>query len=332
MGHATRSLVVINALIREGADVTVFSGGEAAEFLAEEGLKVADIVDDSPPRVSKGRMVRASIWYLRSWRGHRKTLPRTRKLFDSSHPELVVCDEEFSGIVVAHERGIKRAFISDELELGFARDWFAGLIERRIERWYRNLQGSVEALIIPEEGVDRGNTRYVGPIVRGVSAPGLEARRRHGLPAAGPLVLLSLSGSGLGDFLIAPTLRAVMELEDPRAFLVVTGNRGRKVEARQVYDLGVVKDNQDLVASADLVVSSAGKSTIDEAAASGTPIIAIPIANHAEQERNAAALGYSFEDVKRLDFLVKKKIGVRDEPVPSPGAERATRLILSMLD
>jgi UDP-N-acetylglucosamine--N-acetylmuramyl-(pentapeptide) pyrophosphoryl-undecaprenol N-acetylglucosamine transferase len=72
---------------------------------------------------------------------------------------------------------------------------------------------------------------------------------------------------------------------------VVSGNRGKKKAGESIYDLGIVPDNQNLVAAADLVVSTAGKSTIDEAAEAGTPMIPVPIRNHSEQERNAAALG-----------------------------------------
>ena len=330
LGHATRSLVVVRLLTRAGAEVRVFSGGEAAEFLNTQGLEAADIVADTPPRVADGKMKSASVWYLRSWLGHRNTIPKTRKLIDDFAPDLVVCDEEFTGISVARERGLKRVFISDELELGFARSWLARKIEGRIYRWYQELQDSVDLLIVPDLGVDQGNRRFVGPIVREGTADGRETRAEHGLPPEGQMVLLSLSGSGLGDYLIHRTVAA---MEDPKfrgAFLAIAGNRGRKISSAGVYDLGVVGDNQNLVACADLVISSAGKSTIDEASASGTPIIAIPIENHAEQERNAAALGYSPRDLNRLGQLMAEKMGLRGAKVGSGGALNASQLILSM--
>jgi UDP-N-acetylglucosamine--N-acetylmuramyl-(pentapeptide) pyrophosphoryl-undecaprenol N-acetylglucosamine transferase len=330
LGHATRSVVVLGLLAKAGADVRVFSGGEAVEFLRDQGLEVADIVADTPPRVSNGRMTRASMWYLRSWLGHRNTLPRTRGLFDSFRPDIVVCDEEFTGITVARERQARRVFISDELELGFARSWPARKIEDRVYRWYRQLQDSVDLLIVPDQGVDGGNRRFVGPITRDPKTGARQTKARHGLPLEGQMVLLSLSGSGLADFLIPRTVEAMGEVRVPGSFLAITGNRGEKVSSAGVYDLGVVDDNQDLVACADLVISSAGKSTIDEAGASGTPIIAIPIRNHAEQERNALALGYSADDLKRLGQLMAEKIGRRGAKVISSGAEKASQLILSL--
>jgi UDP-N-acetylglucosamine--N-acetylmuramyl-(pentapeptide) pyrophosphoryl-undecaprenol N-acetylglucosamine transferase len=331
LGHATRSLVVLRLLVQAGAVVKVFSGGEAVEFLRGQGLEVADIVADTPPRVADGKMTRASLWYLRSWLGHRSTLPRAMKLFDALGPDIVVCDEEFTGMSVAAERKVKRVFISDELELGFAKSWLARRIEERVNRWYRHLQDSVDLLIIPDQGVDRGNRMFVGPITREADADPRSARMKHGLPPEGQMVLLSLSGSGLGSYMIPRTVSAMSEARMPGTFLVITGNRGEKINSAGVYDLGVVDDNQNLVACADLVVSSAGKSTIDEAGASGTPIIAVPIRNHAEQERNAAALGYSSDDLNRLGQLMAEKIGRRGAKVASAGAERASQLIMSLL-
>jgi UDP-N-acetylglucosamine--N-acetylmuramyl-(pentapeptide) pyrophosphoryl-undecaprenol N-acetylglucosamine transferase len=330
LGHATRSLVIAGLLRQTGAEVSLFSGGRAAEFLREKE-QVADIVSDSVPKVVGGKMKSAAIWYLRSWLALRGTRGRTEKLFDAIKPDLVVCDEEFSGLLVAEKRGIKRVFISDELELGFARTWLARKIEERVDRWYRRIQGMVDLLLIPDNGEDAGNRRYIEPIVRPVGKSRTDVLREHGLPEEGKVVLLSMSGSGIGGFLVGGTVRAVRDNSVQSAYLVVTGNRGDKVEGEGVYDLGVVWDNQNLVAAADLVISTAGKSTIDEAASSGTPIIAIPIRYHAEQERNAAALGYSYSDLGRLSELIGEKIGRRESPRVFRGAENASRLILSML-
>ncbi len=331
LGHATRALVVARALSSAGNDVRLFSGGKAADFIRSEGLQVEDIVSDPAPAVVGGEMKRASLWYVRSWAALRGTTKRTRKLLESYRPDLVVCDEEFSGLTAAMEVGCKNAFISDELELGFARGWLSRFIEKRVEGWYRHLQATVDILIIPESGQDSGNRQYVGPIVRGVTATGTETREKYSLPAEGRMVLMSMSGSGLGRFLLDETVDVIRRGTLPGAFLAVSGNRGPRVRGDGVFDLGVVRDNQNLVASADLVVSTAGKSTMDEAASAGTPIIVIPIKHHAEQERNAAALGYSHESLSNLADLMTQKIGKREPPLNFRGGETTSRLLISML-
>lgn len=322
-------MVVARELSRSGAEVRLFSGGRAADFIRANGLEVAATVEDAAPAVVRGEMKRASIWYVRSWLAQRRNVARAEALMDSYEPDLVVCDEEFAGMTAAGKRGTKRVFISDELELGFARGWAARAIERRVGRWYARLLQEADLLIIPESGEDSGNRRYVGPIVRPPVRRCEEARREHGIPG-GRMVLLSLSGSGLGRELFGRASAAV-RLLGPGTTLVVTGNRGEKFAGDGVVDLGLVNDNQDLVRCADLVISTAGKSTIDEAAAAGTPIIAIPIRHHAEQERNAAALGFGPDDSERLGGLVARRIGSRGPGATFGGEKRAAALILSLV-
>jgi len=308
----------------------LFSGGKAGEFMRERGFEVDSVVDDPVPHVSDLEMDRVALWYVRSWLANRRTIPRTRRLLDAFQPDLVVCDEEFSGIVVAEDRGIRRVFMADELHLGFARTWFARKIESRVDRWYTELQASVDLLLIPEQGRSGGNRRYVGPIVRSPTKSPAEARAAYGLPP-GRMVLFATSGSGLGRELALKVRDALSSVDDKDAFLAVTGNRGTRISGERVYDLGVVPDNQNLVAAADLVVSTAGKSTIDEAAAAGTPIVVIPFRHHAEQERNAAALGYSADDESRLPALIGARLGRRMAPKKFDGEIEASEAILSLL-
>lgn len=329
LGHATRSIVIIDELRSRGAEVRVFSGGKAAEFLRGRGHEVDDAVDDAVPHVADLEMGRVSLWYARSWLAQRRNLKRALGLIDAYGPDVVVCDEEFSGVTAAGVRGVKRVFIADELSLGFARGWLARKMEARVGRWYAQLQGSVDLLILPEAGEDVGNRRYVGPIVRRATEPCDRVRERHGVPP-GRVALFSMSGSGIGTEIGGELISALEEEGLRDVTLVVTGNRGPNFVGPRVLDLGVVADNQDLVACADVVVSTAGKSTIDEAAAAGTPIVAIPIRHHAEQERNALALGFRSDDRRRLKELLLERMGARGVPRVFDGEKRAAQLILSL--
>lgn len=331
LGHATRTIAIVEKLSEQGVDVKVFSGGDAATFLGACGYPTEDVVSDAAPAVVDGVMKRAALWYIRSWAALKSTAPKTGRIFDDYKPDLVVCDEEFSGLGIAASRGCKRALVSDELELGFARGRFARSIEKRVDGWYKRLQEDVDLLVIPEFGTDSGNRRYVGPVVREVTKSATEARVCYNLPSTGRMVLLSLSGSRMGAFLIDVVVSAMAERWITDSFLVVSGNRGPRVTGEGIYDLGVVLDNQNLVAAADLVVSTAGKSTQDEAASEGTPFIGLPIRHHAEQERNAASLGYSAEDSLRIRELITEKIGRRSTPLKFQGARAARDALLSSL-
>lgn len=308
----------------------MFSGGKAAEFMKGQGAQVEEIIDDPVPSVVNGEMRRVALWYMRSWVAYKRSLKRTERLFERYSPDLVVCDEEFTGLTVAGKLGKKRVFVSDELQLGFARTWIARAIERRVERWYRQLQETVDILLIPEFGEDSANRRHVGPIVRAPTLSGEQSRTKYGLPS-GKMILFSMSGSGIGRELAARAADLVEAGPFGDAFLAVTGNRGPRLAGDRVYDLGLVPDNQNLVASADLVISTAGKSTIDEAASLGVPIIVIPIRHHAEQERNAEDLGYSANDSERLEALMREKLGKRSTPRPYSGESAACSAIMSLM-
>lgn len=313
----------------KGPEVRFATGGHAVAFLKSYGYDVEDLISEPVPSVRDGEMKNVSGWYFRYWRGFGTSQKKMRALISDWRPDFLLGDEEFAGISVALELGIRHALISDELELGFARGWLARRVETRVARWYGELQRRVSTLIIPDEGEDSGNRRYVGPIVRRRTRTRREVVEEFFLPTEGEMVLCCGSGTGLGEYLIK---RAVEGLESlPDAYLVVAGNRGRRVAGQRVFDIGVVRDGQDLVAAADLVLSTAGKSTIDEAAKFGTPMVAIPIKNHAEQERNAASLGYSPGDIENLGELFSKKIGRREAPREFTGAENASRLVMSML-
>ena len=331
LGHATRASAVAEELRSGGVEVLFASGGHAADFLRARGFVTEPAVAGAVPAIAGGEMKRASLWYARYWWGYRKTLRRLRALIGSWGPDLIVGDEEFAGVSLAIERGLRHALVTDELELGFARSAAARAIESRVSRWYSRLLSEASVVLIPDFGEDSANRRHVGPIVRRVTKTRREVEQEFSLPKGGPMVLLSLSGSGAGGHLLERAVDGMRRAELQGAFLVVTGNRGPKVVKEGVRDLGVVQDNQNLVAAADLVISTAGKSTIDEAASAGTPIVAVPIRNHAEQERNAAALGYVRGDEDRLDRLVREKVGTRGVPRNYRGAEETSRLILSML-
>ncbi len=307
------------------------TGGPAVPFLRSYDFKVHDVVTEPVPAESGGEMKMAALWYLRYWRGYRSTSKRVAELITRLSPSLVVGDEEFSSLSIAIQRGIPHAMISDELQLGFARGAIAKRVEARVSEWYGDLQRRVSNLLIPSFGRDSGNVHYMTPVTREVTMPRDEARAQHGLPLGSSLILFSSSGSGIGRFLLQRSLEAFRRVCTRSEVFARTGVRVTDLPDGRVRELGTVRDNQDLIAAADLVISTAGKSTIDEAVSTGTPIIAIPIKNHVEQERNAAELGFSFGDLDRLEELISRLLGKRSPPANYTGAQRTADYLASLL-
>ena len=114
--------------------------------------------------------------------------------------------------------------------------------------------------------------------------------------------------------------------------VVVSGPKLKVDPAPGVYTYGFLPNLQDFVLAADLVITLAGKGTVNEALAFGTPVIAIPPRGHAEAERNAAALGYRFEDVARLRELIPEKLDLGRLPPQSTGNAEAVRLLNDFLE
>ena len=80
-----------------------------------------------------------------------------------------------------------------------------------------------------------------------------------------------------------------------------------------------------------LIISLAGKSTIDEAKAYGTPGIFIPIKGHFEQEDNAKTEGFIFEDINRLETLISEKLEQKRNKINTNGAKLASEIIKKMI-
>jgi UDP-N-acetylglucosamine--N-acetylmuramyl-(pentapeptide) pyrophosphoryl-undecaprenol N-acetylglucosamine transferase len=330
-GHASRA-AAIGLKLRERSLEPVFAtGGPAVAFLESYGFKVHDIVREPVPAESGGEMKMATLWYLRYALGYRSTRKKMAELVAKLSPKLIVGDEEFASVSLAIQKGIAHALISDELQLGFARSAIAKRVESRASRWYADFQHRVSNLLVPSFGTDSGNIHYMTPVTREVTKSRQATRAEHGLPLDSRVVLFSSSGSGISRFLFHRSLEAFMRVCADSDVFATTGVGGPPISEKKVRELGIVRDNQNLVAASDLVISTAGKSTIDEAAGSGTPIIAVPIRNHAEQERNAAELGFTSSDVDRLEELIPMLLGKRSEPVRYAGALKTAEYLASLL-
>ena len=86
-----------------------------------------------------------------------------------------------------------------------------------------------------------------------------------------------------------------------------------------------------MIYASDVLISLAGKSTIDEAREYGTPAVFIPIKGHFEQEDNAKEIGFFPEDIDRIEELVIKKLDEKRIPVKNNGAKRAAKIIQDLL-
>jgi predicted glycosyltransferase len=252
LGHASRAAAVALRLRELGVEVEFATGGNAVPFLRSYDLKVSDIVTEPVPSETRGVMRNSALWYLKYWRGYRATRRRMAEFMHRLRPKLVVGDEEFTSVSLALEQKIDAILVSDELELEFARSFFSRFIERRVSVWYKQMQQSVPHLVVPDFGEDSANIHHVPPVVRTVGKNRREVLEDLKIEQTSKMILLSASGSGIGKFLLDSTLKALRSLELPEVKLVVTGLAARR--SGDVFYLGTYRDNQNLVAAADLVI------------------------------------------------------------------------------
>jgi len=180
--------------------------------------------------------------------------------------------------------------------------------------------------------MDLPNATYVGPIVRRFSAS--REKLREDLVFRKKIVLVAPGGTSLGQFLIDEAIRAWkdLRLEDAQ-MIVVTGPKIPAPKEAGVFWKGFVPNLQDYVCAADLVITMAGKGTMYEALAAGTPVIAIPPGGHPEAARNLreAGLSYTFEDASRLRELIPARLAETRLPPKDFGPDRAVDAIEAFL-
>ena len=322
LGHATRDIAIAEEL---DADILFVSGEGAAELLARKGYSTLDVYRPEKFVVESGQL-RHSFRWLMDYYSYYKKCKAIAKGILSKHDGLVVSDEDFASIATAEEMSRRRVIITDVTETRFTTG-AASIIEKKMNRTMQKMMRQCDCVIIPDVGKDDGNVVHVGPIVRRASADRNSLRKRLGFTKK--TIVLSVGGTDAGKFLIEKTVAAYRNLQSrPDAELVIVSGPCLALPDSPDYrNLGFVDNLHELIFAADLVVSLAGRSTMDESIVFGTPGIFIPIRGHFEQEEGAARLGYKYDDISRLESLIEEKLGDRNNAAGVKGAERAAKII-----
>ena len=167
-----------------------------------------------------------------------------------------------------------------------------------------------DIVILPEDGQDEDNIRRVGPIVRQTKYSREILREKFSFSKKTIVVALV---EQMQEFLIEKVLEILPKLKEYEIVLVTGPSMNKKF--KEIRNLGFVTNLHEVIYAADVLVSLAGKSTIDEAKEYGTPAIFIPIKGHFEQEDNAKDEGFVFEDINRLEKLILEKLGEKEIPL-----------------
>lgn len=327
LGHATRDIAIAEKL---KAGVTFVSGEGAASLIARKGYNTMDVYRPEKFVVESGQLQRSFRWLMDYYSYYKKCKTIAKEILEKSDG-LIVSDEDFASIAIGEEMGRRRVLITDVTQTHFT-SGPASIVEKSMNRSMQKMMQSCDCVIIPEAGDDNGNIRYVGPIVR-QAGTGRDALRRQ-LGFSKSTILVSIGGTDAGRYLIEKAIEAHRRLQDrlDSELVIVSGPSLKLPDSPDYRNLGFVDNMHELICAADLVLSLAGRSTMDESMAYGTPGIFIPIKGHFEQEEGAARLGFKHEDIFRLESLIEEKVGRRNDAVDAGGAERAAKIISTLIE
>jgi UDP-N-acetylglucosamine--N-acetylmuramyl-(pentapeptide) pyrophosphoryl-undecaprenol N-acetylglucosamine transferase len=240
----------------------------------------------------------------------------------------VISDEDFASLTVAQKMKIPTILITDVLETHFTKG-LASFIEKKMNKSMQEIIKKCDIVILPENGDDQDNIKKVGPIVRQINFSREALRKKFSFDKK--TIVISIGGTDTGLFLIEKALESISKINQDVEVVLVSGPAISK-KFENVRNLGFVDNLHELIFAADLLISLAGKSTIDEANAYGTPAIFIPIKGHFEQEDNAREEGFVFDDIKRLDVLILEKLEQKRKQVNTNGAKNASNIIRELMN
>ena len=325
LGHITRDIAIVNHF--EDVSTNFVTGSGAAKILKKINLQVQDVYNPPSFVVQNGTLKNPARWLWNYYRYYKECKNISQKIIQKEEPRVVISDEDFASLTVAQELKIPTVLITDVLETRFTKG-FASFFEKKMNKSMQEIIKKCDIVIIPENGKSQENVKRIGPIVREISLTREELRKKFSFQKK--TVVISIGGTDAGVFLIEKALSAISNIDQDLEVILVSGpSVNRKFD--NVRNLGFVDNLHELIFASDLVISLAGKSTIDEANAYGTPSIFIPIKGHFEQEDNAGEQGYTFEDINRMEELVLKKLEEKRKQEDTGGAKIAAGIIKKLI-
>jgi len=325
LGHVTRDIAIVNNL--EDISINFVTGSGAAKILKKLDYKLEDVY--SPPSfiVENGILNNQNKWLWNYFQYYKKCKKISEKIIKKNNSNLIISDEDFASLTVAQNLKIPNILITDVLETKFTKG-IASFIEREMNKSMMKIIKNCNLVIIPEEGDDQDNIRRTGPIVRETNLSREELRRKFSFDKT--TIVISIGGTSAGLFLIDKAIESILKINQDIEIVVVSGPSVTK-KFDNVKNLGFIDNLHELISASDLIISLAGKSTIDEAKAYGTPGIFIPIKDHFEQEDNAKMEGFVFEDINRLDELILEKLEEKRNKVNTDGTKLASEIIRKLI-
>ena len=326
LGHVTRDIAIVNNF--KNISINFVTGSGAAKILRDLEFTVQDVYNPPSFVVENGTLKKPAKWLWNYYQYYKDCRNISQRILQTDKPNLVISDEDFASLAIAQNMKIPTVLVTDILETHFTKG-LASFIEKKMNKSMQEIIKKCDLVIIPENGNDHDNIKRVGPIVRQINFSREELRKKFSFGKK--TIVISIGGTGAGLFLIEKAIEAISKINQDIQVILISGPAVSK-KFENVRNLGFVDNLHELIFAADLLISLAGKSTMDEANAYGTPAIFIPIKDHFEQEDNAKEQGFVFDDINKLDVLIPEKLEEKRNPVNTDGAKNASNIIRKLMN
>lgn len=348
LGHATRDIAICEKLRYLTNDKILFVTGQAAStIISNNGYVAYNVYTPNDFQVNYSMHLQSMIKWLIQYVSYYKRCKMIAQHFIKKNSKcklLIVSDEDFASIAVGKNSNKRRVLITDILKTHFLKG-LPSIIEYGMNRSLDHMIRSCDHVIIPDYGNDIDNKSYIGPIVRELTTTDRVALRKK-FKMHKPTILLTIGGTPSGKYLIEMTIKAFKKLRMKLDIeLLIASGPSIDVQDKflctsdigNIIYLGFINNLHEYIYASDLVVSLAGRSTIDESIVYETPGIFIPIKNHFEQEDNARRMGYNYEDIFRLEFLMEEKfdnmsVTRSNKTISDGGSRKAAKIISETLE
>ena len=333
LGHVARDVAIIDHLkFKNDNKVNFVTGSAAYTFLTSYGLKAFNLYEPPKFEIESGKLNHSFTWLIKYLLYYKKCKEIATKIIGTNIEKLIISDEDFASISIAEEKNLKRILITDIINTSFTKG-ITSIIEKKMNKRLCQIIKKCDCVIIPDYGCDTENFRYVGPIVREILERRETLRKRFNFTKK--TIVVSVGGTDAGKYLIEKVIDSFRRLKAKLDIdlIVVTGPSLQISPAEDLRLFGYVPNLNEYIYASDLIISLAGRSTMDESIVYNIPGIFIPLKNHYEQEEGAKRLGFEYKDILRLDKLIEEKLNSNStrKNTASNGAKKAADIISSFI-
>lgn len=267
---------------------------------------VWDYLYDNPKVVKNSQTIKNFL--------HKTSYKKLGRLFERYQPDTVVCTQAFPCGMVAD---FKKAYHLDIMLMGVLTDYLphSYWINEGVDYYIVPCEEAKERFI--SLGVSSECIQVLGIPIRTKFALTLDKEalaREYGLDRSVPVIMIMGGGQGLGP--IKEVVKSLLHLERPLQIMVIAGTNKklirwlrRRVVAthKKLLIFEYVKNVDELMELATLIITKPGGMTTSEALAKGLPMVIVdPIPG---------------QETRNCEFLLKKGIAVYVEKEKDIGRE-----------